>query len=441
MSALAQYAVGKGYKVSGSDRYFANGVKNTRREQLEALGINCFPQDTSGIAADIDTVVISTAIESDVPEYVKVKEMGINVIMRSDMLAEICNSQNTIAVSGTSGKSTVTAMIYQILEYADFSPSLITGAGLISLQKTGKIGNAVAGNSNILVTEVDESDGSIVKYKPQTGLILNIEKDHKSIEELNDIFGQFAKNVKSELIVNKDNAGSAKFSTGSDFDFLEGYLTPKDIEETIEGIKFKLKTTNFKINIIGKHNAENAVAAVAVALKLKIPIETATAALGKYEGIYRRHQILGVVSGVTVIDDYAHNPAKLAASLRACQALSNRVLLWFQPHGYGPTRFLRSEFVKELSETARKEDTVIFSEIYYAGGTADKSISAEDLINDLQKKGTNAVFLKNRENIPEFVHSNANKGDILLLCGARDPSLNGFAQEIFDKLKLAEKSN
>lgn len=439
MSALAQYATGKGHKVSGSDRQFSKQKSTERRKKLEAEGINCFPQDESGITKSIDKVVISTAIEPTVPEYIKAKKLGIKIIMRSVLLAEFCNTQNTVAVSGTSGKSTVTAMIYTIFDYAGLSPSLITGAGLVNLQNKGKIGNAVAGQSEILIIEADESDGSLIKYKPQTGLILNIEKDHKTIKELRKLFSKFSENTQNELIVNRSNAESSSFSKGSDYDFMKAPYQPIKLNESVNGITFQLADTDFSIPQIGAYNAENATAAIATAAKYGVSIKTASEALKSYHGIHRRNQILGIAKGITVIDDYAHNPAKLSAALKACQALSQKVFLWFQPHGFGPTKFLHSEFVKELSDTARPNDEIIFSEIYYAGGTADKSISAEDLIKDMQKKNTTAVYLKNRKELVTYILANTKKNAILLLCGARDPSLNGFAEEVFEKLKNNNK--
>ncbi len=218
MSAIAQYLSGTGKNISGSDRQFSATKKNIRQEKLEAEGIKCFPQDASGLTDDIELVVISTAVEPTVLEYKTAVEKGIPVLMRSDLLAVISTLKKTIAVSGTSGKSTVTAMIYHIMNETGNNPSLITGAGLVSIQETGKIGNAVTGTGNYLIIEADESDGSLVKYKPEIGIILNIDKDHKELNELKELFLTFKNNSKT-LIVNDSQTRSKNFSENIKQDF------------------------------------------------------------------------------------------------------------------------------------------------------------------------------------------------------------------------------
>ncbi len=438
MSAIAQYLAGTGKIISGSDRQFSSDNQNDTRKKLEAENIRCFPQDTSGIHANLDVVVVSAAIEPTVPEYQKALELGIPVVMRSDMLAAVAQSKKTIAVSGTSGKSTVTAMIFHILNEADLSPSLITGAGLTSLERQGKIGNSVTGTGNYLVIEADESDGSLVKYTPEIGLILNIDKDHKSLEELDKLFQIFTQNVQDTLIVNQSNARAAKFSKSSNNDF--GYTDNagfklSDFNQNGFMISFKINGIPFKMNQIGQHNAENAAAASAAAYACGVGIEKSAEALRNYQGISRRNSLIGITkSGITVIDDYAHNPAKLSAAIKACQTDTGRLFIWFQPHGFGPTKFLRAEFVKEISDSLRQNDVVLMSDIYYAGGTADKSISSNDLITDIQNNNKNAVYIPKRENLSNYLIEKMQKGDILLLTGARDPSLGKFAFELFNKI-------
>jgi UDP-N-acetylmuramate--alanine ligase len=178
MSAIAQYLQGIGKNVSGSDRQFKTEVTNETQQKLETEGIQCFPQDGTGITKNTDLIVVSTAIEDTVEEVVKAKQLGIPIIRRSTLLAMIAESKKTIAVGGTSGKSTTVAMIYEILAYAGMEPGIISGAGLTRLIKQGKIGNAAVGKGEWLVIEADESDGSIVQYKPEVGVLLNIDKEH-----------------------------------------------------------------------------------------------------------------------------------------------------------------------------------------------------------------------------------------------------------------------
>jgi UDP-N-acetylmuramate--alanine ligase len=437
MSAIAQYLAGTGHTVSGSDREFPKESMAEVRQQLGEAGITCFPQDGSGIHAGLDAVVISTAIEDTVAEYKKAKDLGIAILHRADMLKAITDTKKTIAVSGTSGKSTTSAMLFHILHHNGFEASIISGAGLVSLQKEGKIGNAFAGKGDWLVIEADESDGTLVKYTPEAGIILNLDKDHKEMAELNEIFIRFKKNVRQTLIVNASHAGAAVFSQSkaNDFGYDDGVgFKMHQFEQTAASIRFKINDTSFEVPVLGRHNMENAVAACAAAHVAGASLAQCAAALASYEGIYRRMQLLGVKNGVTVYDDYAHNPVKIAAAIRALQPLTGRVVAWFQPHGYGPTRFLRNDFVQEISEVLRSNDQVWMSEIFYAGGTAVKDISASDLIKDIQQTGKQAFFIENRNDLPAALKKVLQPGDILLLMGARDPSLEAFAGYVLGEL-------
>ena len=438
MSAIAQYLAGIGKNISGSDRYFTPDTHNDTKEKLTAEGIKCFLQNGEGITHLTDLVVTSTAIEDTVMEVQKAKQMGIPITKRSRLLAMIADSKRTIAVGGTSGKSTTSAMLFDILQYAGLAPSIISGAGLVSIIKEGKIGNAKVGAGNLLVIEADESDGSIVQYHPEVGLLLNIDKDHQEIDELMSIFGIFKSNTKRLFVTNLSNLLSKKLSSDKVQDFAldsttgAGFIAT-DFSQKGLTISFKIDKTPFTLNTVGKHNMENALAAVAVANQLGVDLETCSAALKNYEGIYRRHQVLGNKKGVWVIDDYAHNPAKCAASIAACQYIAPKVIAWFQPHGYGPTRFLRADFVKEIAAILRPEDEIWMSEIFYAGGTAVKDISANDLIMDIKALGKNAFFVEQRNDLVGQLQSHLTNDCVLLLMGARDPSLEVFGKEVWEK--------
>ncbi len=435
MSAVAQYLAGIGKNISGSDRYFLHGENEEVRQKLENEGIRTFPQDGSGFTDDIQVVVITGAIEESNVEYALALERGLPVVHRAKMLAAIADTKKTIAISGTSGKSTTVAMLYQIMEFAGFEPSLISGAGLTSLIKKGKIGNAVAGEGEYLIIEADESDGTLTKYYPDTGVILNIDKDHKEIAVLKEIFGTFKQNTRNLLIVNQSHPLAKEFSENPEHDF--GYVDcgycASDFEQKGYEISFKINRVNFKIPVIGVHNMENALAAVAVANQKGISLEKCAEALAGYEGIYRRMQIIGTKNGITLIDDYAHNPVKIAAAIRACQNISERVIAWFQPHGFGPTRFLKNDFIEEISAVLRDTDRIWMSEIYYAGGTVKKDISANDLIEGIRAKGKNAFFIENRENFADEIKKYLSTDTVILLMGARDPSLEEFAAKAFTK--------
>ena len=439
MSALAQYLAGMGKRVAGSDRYFSAEVPGDIQTKLEAAGIRCFKQDGKGITTDTELIVVSTAVEDTILEVQKAKQLGIPVIKRSELLAHIARSRRTIAVGGTSGKSTTSAMLFEILNYAGLQPGIISGAGLVSLIRAGKIGNAETGKGEWLVIEADESDGSIVQYEAEIGILLNVDKDHQEIDALMDIFDVFKRNTKGPFVVNQSHPLAAKLSRditsnfSTDIHSGAGYVGAGFSQEGLS-IKFLINNVPFVLHTVGRHNMENALAASAAAGLLGVDLTISAAALRQYEGIYRRHQVIGNKHGVWLIDDYAHNPAKCVASIAACQYVAPKVIAWFQPHGYGPTRFLRSEFVKEIAGVLRPEDEIWMSEIFYAGGTAVKDISANDLINDLKALGKNAFFVERRQDFINAARSHLSGDAVLLLMGARDPSLESFAREVWNEL-------
>lgn len=436
MSALAQYLQGIGKQVAGSDRFFQEGVYNATQDKLESAGIRCYVQDGRGITEHTDLVVVSTAVEDTVPEVQKARQLGIPIIRRSELLAIIAASKKTIAVGGTSGKSTTSAMLFDILRYAGMQPSIISGAGLVSLMKDGAIGNAFTGQGEWLVIEADESDGSIVQYKPEVGLLLNVDKDHKELDVLMDVFAVFKNNSK-HFVVNQSHPLAARLSQNLAHDFSVngpgGYVATGFVQQGLQ-ISFRINQVPFELQLAGAHNMENALAASAVAAILGVPLPTAAAALAGYEGIYRRHQVLGRKGDIWVIDDYAHNPVKCAAAIHACQPVAPKVIAWFQPHGYGPTKFLRHDFVEEIGRALRPADEIWMSEIFYAGGTAVKDISSGDLIADLQSAGKSAFFVADRNKLLEALRPHLTGSCVLLLMGARDPSLEDFAKQVWDNL-------
>jgi len=376
-------------------------------------------------------------VEDTVVEVQKAKQLNIPIIKRSELLALIADSKRTIAIGGTSGKSTTSAMLFDIMEHGGLSPSIISGAGLVSIIRQGKIGNAKVGSGEWLVIEADESDGSIVQYKPEIGLLLNIDKDHKEIEVLLDIFKTFKENSK-RFVVNQSHLLTRQFSQNAQNDFSwdehdAGYKATEFHQQGLK-ISFKINQVDFTMNLVGKHNMENALAASAIAVQVGVDLKFCANALKEYEGIYRRNQVLGNKKGVWVIDDFAHNPVKCAAAIAACQPIAPKVIAWFQPHGYGPTKFLRDDFVHEIGKVLRPTDEIWMSEIFYAGGTAIKDISANDLINDLTAQGKPAFFIEDRNDLLNAIRSHLTNNCVLLLMGARDPSLEHFAKDVWDKL-------
>src|SRR5512133_215522 len=441
MSAIAQYMQGIGFQVSGSDRLFGPDNKMLIQEQFESLGIHCHSQDGSVITTETEVVVISTAIEETNVEYRKALELGIPVMKRSELLAAISKLRRTIAVGGTSGKSTTTAMIFHILQENGYSPSLMTGAGLTSLQKQGLPGNAWVGKSDWLVIESDESDGSIVNYYPEISVLLNVDRDHKELDELMQLFSTFRDHTHGTFIVNHDHVMISQLSRDSKNDFgTQGTIGYKGKDFVQDGfrIRFTLNEVPFTIPALGRHNMENAMAAATVAGAVGIELKSSAAALESYTGIYRRTQLVGQINGVSVIDDFAHNPSEVAAAIKACQERSSRVFAWFQPHGYGPLRFFHQELAEKIPQVLRHDDYFLMSEVYYAGGTVNRDIGSDVVINAMQKQHENSLLVNDRSLLPGLLKELTRPGDIILLMGARDPSLSDFAREVTDQLSVSQ---
>ncbi|MDE1977500.1 MAG: UDP-N-acetylmuramate--alanine ligase, partial [Elusimicrobia bacterium] len=354
VSALAQFHAMGGGRASGSDRSFDRGQALRTREQLERLGIRIFSQDAGALALRPDYLVASGAVEADVADIKEARAGKIEVRHRAEELARVAAERKTIAVAGTSGKSTVAAMIFAILSAAGLDPSIITGGELVELKERGLIGNAWRGKSERLVIEADESDGTLARYSPWLGVILNVSKDHKEIAELKNLFREF-KSRSQACLVSADpelallRAGSLVFGPGGRFSAEEVTLGPGSSE-------FRIGRTRFILPCPGAHSVENALAAAAAARIAGVPLETSAHALSGFRGVARRFEIVGEAGGVRVIDDFAHNPAKVEAALRAAKLGARRVLAVFQLHGYAPARFLKNEFIGAFTRALGPED-------------------------------------------------------------------------------------
>ena len=308
MSAIAQYLNGIGKNVTGSDRFFKEGEYNEIKEKLEAEGIKCFLQNGEGIMANTDLIVVSTAVEDTVIEVQKAKELNIPIIKRSELLAVIADSKQTITVGGTSGKSTTSAMLFDILESAGLQPSIISGAGLVSIIKQGKIGNAKVGiGVPGWSIEADESDGSIVEYKPEIGLLLNIDKDHKEIEVLLDIFRTFKENSK-RFVVNQSHAlAEAIFQTfnrifpGMSHD--AGFKATGFEQEGLS-ISFKVNNIGLKWPWLGSITWKMHWLLLLSQHRPALTYKFVPRHWPLRGHLYRRHQVLGNRHGAWVIDDF-----------------------------------------------------------------------------------------------------------------------------------------
>ncbi|HKP95854.1 MAG TPA: Mur ligase domain-containing protein [Fibrobacteria bacterium] len=461
MSALAQYLAFQGTPVSGSDRSLDRGAETGKRAYFERIGITLAPQDGSGLDG-CSCLVVSTAIEARNPEVRRAQALGLPVVHRADLLAELARRRKTIAISGTSGKSTVTGMAFHVLEAGGLQPSLITGANLASLVDEGLLGNAKAGAGEWLLIEADESDGSLIRYAPELGVILNVEKDHKEVGELLPLFKRFRDQTARRVILNADDEHCAALARPGDLLFRPGSVADGAAADIVLGdwdTRFTLAGTAFHLNVPGRHNLANAMAALAIGRELGIALRDCARGLESYRGVERRHVRVGDAGGVTVVDDFAHNPAKVKACLetvkRAADGSKRRILAIFHPHGFAPMKLMGRDLVQGAVEALDASDVLYMPEIYYAGGTADKSISSADLIRAANEAmaakprsgglgghgatdaGGNgfARFFPTKEEVLTAVAREARPGDWVVSMGARDPSLGDFASRLFRALQ------
>ena len=436
MSALAQFVAMKGGQASGSDRAFDRNQQGDIRLKLQAIGVKIHPQDGSGLEGDCAALIVSTAVEDTVPDVAAAHALGVPVLHRSELLAHFTATHRTLAVTGTSGKSTTTAMIFEMLRSAGRDPSVITGGDLRILQDEGLIGNAWAGASNLLVIEADESDGSVVRYHPAVGVVLNLHKDHKEEDVVAGMFQDFVRNVQESLVLGEGGNLSVFREGATVFGFGESaHVRAGQLETKSSASRFRVDDFVFELNVPGLHNVENALAAVAACQALGMPMGEMVAPLRNFKGVGRRFQVLGETKGVTVVDDFGHNPAKIAASLRTARLRAGRVLAVFQPHGFGPLRFLRADLAEMFAAELSSVDRLWMLEAFYAGGTATMDISSADLVADLRKNGCAATFANSREALVETLVHEARPGDLVLIMGARDHSLTGLAKEILARLE------
>jgi len=432
MSALAQYLRFQGITVSGSDRFYASEDTASIRQSLEGLGCAIVHQDGSGVNADTDVVCVSTAIEDSNPDITAARGRGLPILHRSDLLAAIIATKKTIAVAGTSGKSTVTAMIFEFLTACGKSPSLISGAGLRRLEKQGLIGNAYSGGDDLLVVEADESDGTLVKYRPEAAVFLNISKDHKTIDEIKTLFETLAS--KSPITAsNADDPVLASLPATVRFGRNGSASWRPDHEQLLPtSVKLFRSGTEYHLPLPGNHNLENLRAALCVCEHYGCEQTALADAVKNYEGVARRFSVTRTKQNVHVVDDFAHNPAKIAAALSAARGLSGRIMAVYQPHGFGPTRFLKDEYIATFRTAFQQHDSLYLLPIYYAGGTAQKNISSEDIIQGLGSVAFKAQTVRDRDELLTRLKADARSEDCVLIMGARDPSLPALVRNIVD---------
>lgn len=399
MSALATALVRLGDEVTGADRTL--GTANIAF--LETLGVRCFPDDGSGLDADADEVVISSAIEPDNAGLVKARALGIPVVHRAAALARALAGYKLVAVVGTCGKSTVTAMLGHLLAECGFDPMCVNGANVPGWQ-----GAVRFGRGEYAVAEVDESDKSLFAFSPYAAIITNASSDHYPKEEMDEVFNRFARDLEGPVVDGR-RGEAEKFLHGRGLDALD-------------------------VPVPGAHNLQNARLAAAMAVELGCPPEAVLKAMAGFQGVERRLQRIvppgGVAPGApAVFDDYAHNPDKLAAMWTTLAGEFPRgICVIWRPHGYAPLRKMLDALAATFRSVARPCDTLLLLPVYDAGGTADRSINSSALAAKLP--AGLCIEVADHSAACAWIEAHRDNYDCIAVCGARDPELSRTAAKI-----------
>ncbi|MCR5580409.1 MAG: UDP-N-acetylmuramate--L-alanine ligase [Pseudobutyrivibrio sp.] len=432
MSGLAEILLGRGFTISGSDRESSDLTKH-----LEALGATVnYPQAAANIVDDIDLIVYTAAIHEDNPEFAAAKASGKPMLTRAELLGEIMeNYARSIAVAGTHGKTTTTSMMSQILLETTSDPTISVGGILDAIGS-----NVHVGDSDVFVTEACEYTNSYHSFFPKYNIILNIEADHldffKNLENYRASFKKFAGNTSDDgiLIINKDIDDVEYFTEGLKCQVItysfdkDADIYPTDITYNEKGFASFTPVFNGKaydrisLNVPGDHNISNSLAAIALSIEMGIPYDCIKTGLAKFGGAHRRFELKGTYKGATVIDDYAHHPTEIAASLAAASNYPhNRVVVCFQPHTYTRTLSFLDDFATALS----KADLVLLADIYAAREPDIYGVSSKDIADRIEKLGTEVHYLGSFDACEEFLQKNLVNNDLLITMGAGNVYLVG----------------
>lgn len=450
MLPLALILRAKGYAVDGSDRSLDQGRLGAKFEFLRARDIALYAQDGSGVTRGDQILVTSAAVEETVPDVQAARRLGLPMIRRAELLAELFNSApNRIAVGGTSGKSTTTGMIGWILQQAGESPTIMNGAVMNNFAgPDNPFASAAVGRGDVFVSEVDESDGSIALFRPTIAVVNNVSLDHKTMDELRALFRDFVAKPR-HAVLNLDNeetkvlASTLPAGVALTFSLtnLRAQLFAGRLKPAPDGVSFEVSERDtgaraiVHLNVPGAHNVSNALAALCVARASGVSLEVAVDALGTFTGIKRRFERVGVANGVAVIDDFAHNPDKIAATLQTLHAFPGRLLVMFQPHGYGPLRLMKDAFIACFAHELHEGDVLVMPEPVYFGGTVNRTVTSDDIARGVADKGREAIALHDRAACGDKLVALARPGDRIVVMGARDDTLSEFAVSLLQRLK------
>ncbi len=454
MMPLAMILAGQGAAVAGSDRSLDQGRVPAKFAALEALGIALHPQDGSGITSPEQIVVASAAIEATVPDMVAAERVGAQRLSRAELLSDLFNrARLSIGVAGTSGKSTVTGMIGWMLHSLDREPTVMNGAVMKNFARPeAPFASALVGEGDVFVSEVDESDGSIALYRPGVAVLNNVSLDHKSLEELRVLFGDFIGRADTAVINIADAEAAAlaealpverRITVAID---APADLSASNVVEAPFAVTFDLSERGtapvpVALHVPGRHNVANALAAIGAVRAAGVPLADAVEAIAGFKGLKRRFDLVGEAGGVAVIDDFGHNPDKIAATLDTLHAFPGRLLILFQPHGYGPLKVMRAALVDSLADKLRPDDLLVLPDPVYQGGTVAREVTSADIVTDLVARAAPARYIADRADAADALVAAARPGDRIVVMGARDDTLSLLAAEMLAALTARYQSD
>jgi len=429
VSAIASFMADRGHKVIGSDRSFDNNPKHPLYKILKSKGITIVPQDGSSIDYSYDFVIFSTAVEHDSPEFLKTKSLGIPIKTRPEYLAELALEFKTIAIAGTSGKSTSAGMLTFLMRRLGLKPNFIGGGRVKQFKSENHPGNSLAGESNILIIEACESDGTITKYKPEHLILLDLHLDHHAVDVTADMFKTIIKNTVGMVVINADDQKLKNITNKDAIAFSIDYPSKykaKEISYNPFSTDFSLEGVRFTLSIPGKYNLYNALSCIAILSEMEISTKDIASVIHEFQGIERRFDVHLNDRKYLVIDDYAHNPHKIFCLMQAMKNIRKSICYIFQPHGFGPTRMMKREYIEAFVQNLDDSDHLILLPIFYAGGTATKDISSQDLAGEIKANGKSVEVIEDRGNILKMLY----KWDTYVIFGARDETLADFAKAV-----------
>ena len=445
MTPLAILAASLGASVSGSDRNLDRGLALPSFDALRAAGVTLVPQDGSGVIPELDALVHSTAVETGNPDFQRAVQLGVDRIRRGSFFAKVASSRRTVAIAGTSGKSSVTAMIAHILVETGLDPWFLGGGPAVSLAGALPPGSLRVGAGSLFVIETDESDGSVAEFEPAIAVLTNLSRDHKEIDETRALFESLLAHTREQAVINCGDPVLEGVRVPANLPratvAVEGgpcWATPDFVARSVslgsDGVRFELRGAPVSIPFPGILTVENGTIAIAAAIAAGVTLEDAARALESFAGVKRRLERIGIARGIDVYDDFGHNPVKIRAALEALRP-KGAYWVYYQPHGYGPTRFFRDELVSMLQATLRPGDHFLLAPIYDAGGTANRTIRSEDLVEQLRGVGVDAELASSREDAARRVASGARSGDRAVVMGARDDTLPTFARALLQAIQ------